>query len=181
MLKDEFREIFRLHLGRSPPAKVPSMKIKIREGAVPVKVKPRRYPPDQRDFLNSHINELVSIGILRPNRKAKWQCAPLIVPKPDSKAKFRLTIDLRPVNSATIKESWPMPNLDSEMLDFAGSTCFAAIDFVASYWQMPIHPDSENLCGIVTPNGVYSSSRVLHGLTNAVSHFQSSIEHFSSH
>lgn len=87
MLHDEFRNIFRLRLGKAPPAKLPPMRIKIKEGAIPVKVKVRRYPTDQREFINSHIDKLVEIGILQPNKLAHWQCAPLIVPKPQSKEK----------------------------------------------------------------------------------------------
>lgn len=98
------------------------MKIRIIDNSVPTKVKARRYPPEQREFLVSNIDRLVEIGILRLNKEEKWQCAQLIVPKPDSKAKFRLTIDLRPINALTVRESLSMSNLDSEMVYFAGST-----------------------------------------------------------
>eukprot|EP00171_Calliarthron_tuberculosum_P020891 IDg20891t1 len=87
-----------------------------------------------------------------------------------------MTVDLRPVNSATIRESWPMPHLESELQDFRGATCFASIDFVSGYWQLPLHPESYKHCGIITPRGVFVSKRVLQGLTNAVSHFQRSVE-----
>ena len=102
--------------------------------------------------------------------------APLIVPKGRSRSKYRMAIDLRPVNAATIKESWPMPHLESEMLDFVGSTCFASLDFVSAYWQLPLDPSSYTLCGIVTPKFVIASKRVLPGLANATSYFQSTVE-----
>jgi len=87
-----------------------------------------------------------------------------------------MTVDLRPVNAATIKESWPMPHLDGEVFDFAGSNCFASFDFVSGYWQLPLHPDSYISCFVVAPRGVVISKRVLQGLANAVFYFQSSIE-----
>ena len=107
---------------------------------------------------------------------AKWQAAPLLVPKPGSKAKLRMAVDLRPVNAAAIKESWPMPHLESENLDFTNSTCFAVLDFVSTYWQLPLHQDSYTACGVVTPRGVVASIWVLSGLANATAHFQSSME-----
>lgn len=58
------------------------------------------------------------MGLLIPNPTADWQIAPHIVPKLKSKAKFRMKIDLRPVNAATKKRAWQMPHLDSEMQDF---------------------------------------------------------------
>lgn len=116
----------------------------------------------------------LEFAILMPT--ASWQAAPIIVPKPKSKSKYRMAIDLRPVNAATIKESWPMPHLDSEILDFAGSTCFASVGFVSAYLQLPLNPDSYTACGIVTPKSVLASKRVLLGLANATSYFQSSVE-----
>lgn len=72
---------------------------------------------------------------------AEWQAAPLLVPK-NSKARFRVTVDTRPVNSATVPESWPIPHLEAEMSDFHGSTVFAGIAFVSGYWQLPLAEDS---------------------------------------
>ena len=69
-----------------------------------------------------------------------------------------------------------MLHLDSEVMDFAGSTCFASLDFVSAYWQLPLHPDSYSACSIVTPKSVLASKRVLPGLANAASYFQSTVE-----
>ena len=46
----------------------------------------------------------------------------------------RLAIDLRPLNAATIKHTWPMPHLDSEVYDFSGNKFFAVFDFCSGYW-----------------------------------------------
>lgn len=151
------------------------MRIKLDPRKRPVRCKLRRYPAPQRAFLNKYVDKLVEMGFFIPNPNAQWQAAPLLVPK-NSKACFRTTIDLRPVNAATIKQAWPMPNLDAELQDFAGSTCFASLDFCSGYWQLPMHQDSYNACGVICPNGTYSSTRVLQGLTNAVSYFQSTVE-----
>ena len=176
LLTVDYRDIFRIRLGGSKPACVRPMKMKIRDNARPVRVKTRRYTPEQREFLTKYVDKLVEMGFLKPNPHCKWQCAPLLVGKPNSKAKFRMTIDLRPINAATEKDSWPMPHIDSEIYDLSDAKCFAKLDFVSGYWQLPVHEDSQENCGIVTPNGVYSSTRVLQGLTNATSHFQGTIE-----
>lgn len=69
-----------------------------------------------------------------------------------------------------------MPNLETEHMDFAGSIVFAAIYFCSGYWQLSTDPESYDACGTITPFGVFSSTRVLQGLMNAVAHFQSSVE-----
>lgn len=110
------------------------------------------------------------------NAEAEWQVAPLLVPKPGSKAKLRLAIDLRPINTATVNQSWPMPHLDSDMHDCAGRNGIANIDFLSRYWQLPVHPDSYGACRIILLNGTYSSTRALPGRTNASALIQSTVE-----
>ena len=110
----------------------------------------------------------------------KWQSVPLIFPKQSSRTGMLLAVDLRPVNNATIKEAWPMPHFDSEAHNFAGSIYIATTPFISGYWQLAVYPDSYLTCGIVIPGGVVISKRVLPGLANATSHFQSTIEPFAS-
>ena len=151
------------------------MRVRVGEGQRPIKVKVRRYGREQRLWMDKYLDQLVEMGYFEENAFADWQAAPLIVPKPNSKAKWRMAIDLRPVNSATVKEQWPMPDLDAEMVDFAESDCFCSLDFVSGYWQLPLHSDSYSACGIITPRGVYTSRRVFPGLANAVAFFQRSV------
>ncbi len=73
------------------------MKIQIKEGYSPVKVKARRYSAEQRDFLNGYVNILVDMLVISEPKK--------------SPAKYRMTNDLRPINAATVKQAWPMPHL----------------------------------------------------------------------
>ncbi len=152
------------------------MRFRLQEGKRAVQMKVRRYPQEQREFPHKYMQSLVDMGFVFECPTAAWQAEPPLVRKKDSRASYRMAIDLRPVNSATIKESWPMPHPDSEVNDFAGSTCFATVDFVSGYWQLPLHEDSIDACGIVTPEGVYASKRVLQGLANATSYCQRTVE-----
>lgn len=152
------------------------MRVRLQPESKPVRVKARRYSPEQRSFMEKYGDKLLEMDFALVMPTASWQAAPLILPKPGSKYKYRLAIDLRPVNASTVKESWPMPHLDSEVMDFAGSTCFESLEFVSAYWQLPLHPDSYTSCGIVTPKTVLASKRVLPGLANATSYFQSIVE-----
>ena len=152
------------------------MRVRLEPGPSPVRVKARRYSPEQRAFMEKYADKLLEMDFCLVMPTASWQAAPLIVPKLGSRSRHRMAIDLRPINAATIKESWPMPHLDSEVMDFAGSNNFASLDFVSAYWQMPLDPDSYSACGIVTPEAVLASKRVLPGLANATSYFQSTVE-----
>lgn len=87
------------------------MKIEFYPSKSAVRVKSRRYPSNQRVFLKAYIEKLVEMGFFIPNPDATRQAASLCVPKAPSKSKFRMAIDLRPVNAATIKKESPMPHI----------------------------------------------------------------------
>ena len=108
-----------------------------------------------------------------PNPTSKWAAAPLLVPKPGP-AKFRFTFDLRPVNKYTEAHQFPMPVIEPELTKLDKSCYFATLDLSHGYWRMPLDPSSQSLHSFITPDGIYSSIRVLHGTTNAITHLQSS-------
>jgi Reverse transcriptase (RNA-dependent DNA polymerase)/RNase H-like domain found in reverse transcriptase len=69
-----------------------------------------------------------------------------------------------------------MPHLESELAKLQGSTCFATFDLSYGYFQLPLAPDSRECQSFITPDGVFSPTRVLHGTTNAVSHMQAVLQ-----
>jgi hypothetical protein len=171
----EFTDIWRIGFSSGPPAKLPPMKISLHPGAVPVRVRVRKYPHEQREFLSRFVAELVANGLAVRNPHATWCAAPLLVPK-DGPTQFRFTVDLRPVNKATISSSWPMPHLESELGRVAGSQFFATFDLSNGYWQLELHENSRDCQSFITPDGVYTPTRVLHGSSNDVAHIQSSLQ-----
>lgn len=103
---------------------------------------------------------------------ATWCSAPLIVPQEGS-TKFRSTVDLRPFNIPT---PWPIPYLDSEFRRVAGLSIFASFDFSHGYWQLDLKEDSRDCQSSITPDGVYTPTRVFHVTKNGVAHIQSSVQ-----
>lgn len=179
-LVSEFKDIFRIKLGKDPPVDVEPMNIEFDGNTRPVKVRMRTYSPEQLSFLKKKIEELIEAGYISRNNSSKWACAPLVVPKP-GKEGFRFTVDLRPVNSQTKKTVWPMPHADPMLAKLTGSKIWFNLDFLHGYWQFPLAEDSRECQSFHTPFGVYSPNRVLHGATNAVAYFQSSMESLFGH
>lgn len=166
---NEFRTSF-----SSAPARVEPLRIELTADATPVRVKLRNYSADQRAFLKKLVTDLTTHGLVYANPTSKWACAPLLVPKPGP-ARWRFTVDLRPVNRFTVRHQYPMPVLEHELTRLSKSKLFANFDFVQSYWQLLLHPASQASQSFITPDGVFSPTRVPHGTTNAVTHLQSSI------
>jgi Reverse transcriptase (RNA-dependent DNA polymerase) len=106
------------------------------------------------------------------NTGAEWASPPLITPKPEPD-QYRMTIDLRVPNASTKTTAWYMPNLQDKLHDLHGSDVFATMEFCQGYWQIPLHKDSQDCQSFITQDGVYTPTRVLHGMRNATQHLQS--------
>jgi hypothetical protein len=71
-----------------------------------------------------------------------------------------------------------MQHLLDELHEFHGSEVFATLDLCHGYWQispryLPPHKDSQDCQSFITPDGVYTPTRVLHETRNATQHLQS--------
>jgi hypothetical protein len=84
-----------------------------------------------------------------------------------------MAVDLRVQNASQKPKLWPMTNLQHELHDFHGSKVFAMLDSCQSYWQIPLRKYSQDCQSFVTPDGVYTPTRVLHGTRNATQNLQS--------
>ena len=114
-LLKEYRSVFSSKLTGRPPCKIDPIRIPLKEGVTPIQSKARRYPPQKQTFLSDTCAGLEGENLVRPVRSAEWVAAPLLVPKAPP-AMFRMTVDLRPINNATVKDDRPMPNMDTMLL-----------------------------------------------------------------
>jgi hypothetical protein len=94
-LLEDYQDIWRLQLGPDPLVKVDPMKIRLKENSIPIMCKARRYPPNHRDYMKKHVAELLQYGLVYRNQDSSWASPPLIVPKPNTKTEFRMTVDVR--------------------------------------------------------------------------------------
>lgn len=171
---NDHMDIFRTSFSSGPPANIEPLQIDVAPDATPVRVRLRKYSQAQREFLSRTVAKLVECDMAYPNPTSPWACAPLLVPKP-GQDEFRFTVDLRPINRFTVKHQFPMPVIEQELTKVAGSQVFATFDLSHGYWQLPLHPSSQSSQSFITPDGVYSPTRVLHGTTNAVLYLQSTL------
>jgi Reverse transcriptase (RNA-dependent DNA polymerase) len=162
----------RLKLGADPPANVKPLVIKLRDDSEPVRMSARKYAPPQLKFMRDKTRELEELGLVVKNTGAEWASPPLILPKPGPD-KYCMTVDLRVPNAPTKPTAWPMPNLQDDLHDSHVSEVFATLDLCEGYWQIPLHKDSQDCQSFISPDGVYTPTRVLHRTRNATQHLQS--------
>uniref|UniRef100_H3H555 Reverse transcriptase n=1 Tax=Phytophthora ramorum TaxID=164328 RepID=H3H555_PHYRM len=87
-----------------------------------------------------------------------------------------MTIDTRSVNERTEPMPWPMPVLEVVIGELEGAKVFFVLDWFRGYWQLPLHPDSQEIYSFVTHRGIYTPTRVPMGATDAVAYCQGVVE-----
>ena len=100
---------------------------------------------------------------------------PVIVPKKPP-AMYRMTMDYRPINKATVKNTWPMPFIDAVTNDVRGTEAITLIDFTSGYLQLQMNPNSQALHAFMTPDGVMQPTRTAQGGCNSAENFRACVE-----
>jgi hypothetical protein len=83
------------------------------EGRGPIRLRPYRNSPRQREVADGIIQELIKNKIIRPSL-SPW-AAPIVLVKKKS-GETRLCVDYRRLNGITKKDSFPLPRID-DVLD----------------------------------------------------------------
>lgn len=65
-----------------------------------------------------------------PNADAALQAAPILILRRIAKSQLLMANDLRLINVAIVKQSCPMPHLDSEVNHFSEPPCFFVVKFL---------------------------------------------------
>ncbi|OWY97227.1 Retrotransposon protein, Ty3-gypsy subclass, partial [Phytophthora megakarya] len=158
-----------------PPVRVEPLRVRLREGVTPVRIGARRYPPTNMEYMDQHVQELLGSGLTYVNSSSRWASPPRIVPK-NEPGTYRMTVDMRAVNERTDPIQWPMPILESALGLLEGSSCYFTLDWFRGYWQLPLHPESQEIFSVMTHRGIITPTRVLMGGMDAVAYCQHVVE-----
>ncbi len=141
--------------------------------ATPVNEKMRRTPIGFQDLERDHIQKLLDANIIQPSA-SEWAAAPVLVRKKCGAVRYCL--DYRKLNGVTIKDRFPLPNINDCLDTLQGNTLFSTLDLAMGYYQIMIHPDSQNKTAFITKYGQFSHTRMGMGLCNAPATFQRAIQ-----
>ena len=112
---------------------------------------------------------MIENGICRES-SSPYSSNILLTNKKDGTKRF--CIDFRSLNRNTIKDTYPLPNVEDLIDSFQGCSYFSQIDLVSGYWGIPVNPKDVGKIAFATHMGKFEMLRMPFGLCNAQATFQ---------
>lgn len=145
----------------------------------PVWTKQFPYPMSSGDFVNKEIDKLLKNGIIRPSHSS-YNSPIWVVNKEgfneDGTQKKRLVIDYGKLNSQTIFDRYPMPDINVILSNLGEAKFFSKIDLESGYHQIRMKEDDIEKTAFSVNGAKYEFTRMPFGLKNAPSIFQRAID-----
>ncbi len=139
----------------------------------PFKHRARPIHPQDIDAVRNHLQELMTAGVIRET-ESPFSSPIVVVRKKDRSV--RLCIDFRKLNSQTIKDACPLPNLEEVFSLLTGSKWFLVLDLKSGFYQIEMDEADKHKTAFVCPLGFWEFNRMPQGITNAPSMFQRLME-----
>ena len=141
-------------------------------GSVPRCKRPYRLPPDREAALEALLKEVLELGWIQPlDRGSAWASPAFPVPKKGA-GKWRLVVDYRLLNEATVADVYPLPLIDQILESQGRCKVFSLLDLKHGFFQVPLAEADRHKTAFVTPKGLYQWRVMPMGLRNAPSRFQ---------
>jgi hypothetical protein len=162
----EFQCLFSL-----APGTVPDFEHAIDTGVTkPIRSHPRPMTPAKRQIPSNLLKELLLKDTIE-EASGPWAAKPVIIPKPNGK--WRLCNDYRPLNQATVTDSYPLPRIDDILTCIGGAKYILTFDipdgvkYLVYFYSRTLNPAERN----------YSvSEKECLGVVDAIKRFRGFIE-----
>ncbi|MBW0575088.1 hypothetical protein O181_114803 [Austropuccinia psidii MF-1] len=132
------------------------------------------YPasPKSREALETHIKELLDLGIIRKvvHNEEVEITTPVIVAWHNGKS--IMGGDFRALNTYTVPDRYPIPKIQIALTQISQAVYITTMDALKGFHQNVVTPRARKYLRIIVHCGVYEYLRMPFGIKNAPSHFQ---------
>ena len=139
----------------------------------PIKQAARHIPFTLRQTVEEMVEKMLKQGVVKPSH-SPWSSPVVLVEKKDGSKRF--CVDYRRLNSVTKMDVFPLPRIDDTLDLLAGCQFFSALDLASGYWQVKVHPDSQEKTAFATHTGLFEFTVMPFGLCNSPATFQRLME-----
>ncbi|CAF2122901.1 unnamed protein product, partial [Rotaria magnacalcarata] len=131
----------------------------------------RPYPqPDKEEIMYQFIQEFLQGGLISESN-SPYAAPAMLVKKKDNS--YRFVVDYKRLNAITIKDSFPLPNMEDTILKLGkGFSYFSKFDLKSGFYQIPINEADKMKTAFITPFGLYQFNVLPMGLRNSPPTFQ---------
>jgi hypothetical protein len=137
--------------------------------ALPIQRKPYPIAHAEEATIRSEIEMLLQHGLIERSN-SDWGFPIVMVDKKDGSR--RMCIDYRKLNQVTKASTYPLPLISDLLQQFHGDHYFSSIDLASGYWQIPMHPQSQDKTTFNCKFGSFRWKVMPFGLRNAPATFQ---------
>lgn len=184
IIDGKLHDVFRVKMCGDPPAKVPPVKVIVRPEIYSQRPRygRRHYTPTGRQFMRETIRTLEHFGFVKRATDSTFACPayPVFKQKYDPtwpvKDQMRLTVDLRYPNSFTEPTVYPLPHPDDLPARLAGKKYFGRMDVLGGFWNFELDESCRHYFNIMTPDGIFTPTRLIQGSRNASGPYQERME-----
>lgn len=135
----------------------------------PICYRPYRLSIKEKEIVREKIDDLLENGVIQESTSEF--ASPIIIVRKKT-GDYRLCVDYRKLNSATIKDKYPLPIIEDQVEKLSGKKFFTSLDLSQGFYQIPMSKESVPKTGFVTPEGHYEFLRMPFGLANSPCVFQ---------
>ena len=141
--------------------------------AKPIKQAARRPPKTLAGKEDEIIQEQLKAGVIREST-SPWASPMVYVMKKDGT--IRPCVDYRKLNENTLKDAYPLPQIDDCLDSFENAKYYSTLDLQSGYWQIAMAEKDKPKTAFVTRSGLYEYNTMPFGLCKAPSTFQRCME-----
>src|SRR5213075_2363190 len=160
----EYPDVFPDDLPGLPPDRAVEFSIELLPGTAPVFRKPYKMSSNDLAEMKVQLQDLLDKGFIRPS-SSPWGCSAMFVDKKDQTK--RLVVDYRPLNEVTVKNKYPLPDINILFDQLSGAKVFSKIDLRSGYHQIKVREEDIPKTAFSTRYGLYEFLVMSFGLTNA--------------